>query len=71
MIVEEGSFGLQERAVRKNRLKTVESLVCFLGGLIQFLTAMNLENEGHDVLWQRLRNLFQLNLVSLIDTEHA
>lgn len=71
MIVKKSSFGLQECAGRENRLETIKCLVGFISGLIQFLAAMDLENKGHDVLWKRLRDLFQLVFVSIDNTEHT
>lgn len=71
VIVKKSSFGLQECASRENRLEAIECLVGFISGLIQFLATMNLENKGHDVLWKRLRDLFQLVSVSLHNTEHT
>ena len=65
MVVKKSSFGLQECASWENRLETIESLVCLIGRLIQFLAAMNLKDKGHDVLWKRLGDLFQLVVVSL------
>lgn len=60
MVIKQRLLCLEKCVGREQCLKLVKVFVCVGCSLIKLLAAVGVENQGHEILWQTIHDLFQL-----------